>query len=182
MATKTQTDIAPEPDETEFVAAPVADVDAPYGYKADGTPKKRPGRPKGSTNTGGGTTRRPRSTSLKNQIGGLLITLNMPLAMFFAKDALDQVEIEALATSIDAQAQSNPRFKKYVEQAIQGVGGTSLIAVVAMIVARRAVRHDILPVPPEVGKDNIDGLIGTGIAMLGGSGNVLGANISTSSE
>jgi hypothetical protein len=39
--------VAPEPEAVE--AEQVAEeVDAPYGYKADGTPRKRPGRPAAS--------------------------------------------------------------------------------------------------------------------------------------
>jgi hypothetical protein len=45
--------VAPEPEAAEVEEAREADasveeVEAPYGYKADGTPRKRPGRPAAS--------------------------------------------------------------------------------------------------------------------------------------
>ena len=39
--------VAPEPEAVEAEQV-VEEVDAPYGYKADGTPRKRPGRPAAS--------------------------------------------------------------------------------------------------------------------------------------
>jgi hypothetical protein len=141
--------------------------DAPYGYKKDGTPAKQRGRPKGSTNVGG-TSRISRKGSLEKEIGGLLVMINLPLQMVPAlqRDALDTVEITALAKGLDAECQVNPRFRKYVEQLLKVQGGTSLIAVVAMIAARRAVRHDIIPnIPEEIGgKDGVDLMIGQAIA------------------
>lgn len=59
------------------------DTDAPYGYKADGTPKKKPGRPKGSTNAiGSGSSRGSGSDSaFADRISNELIELSAPLAI-----------------------------------------------------------------------------------------------------
>ena len=60
-------------------------------------------------------------------------------------DELDAAEIAALAGAIDAQCRRSPRFRRYVESVL-GVGsGGALVTVVAMIAARRAARHGILP-------------------------------------
>jgi predicted flap endonuclease-1-like 5' DNA nuclease len=40
---------APSPDSPEFASPPKKDPDAPWGYKADGTAKKAPGRPRKDT-------------------------------------------------------------------------------------------------------------------------------------
>lgn len=155
-------DIAPleAPADTTF-GEPTAD--APYGYKKDGTPAKRRGRPAGYK-TGPRTGRR--SGSLEKEIGGLIVMVNLPLQMVPAlqRDALDHMEIQALSKAIDKQCQISPTFRKYVEQAISVQGGTSLVAIVAMIAARRVVRHDFVPIPEEIGgKDGVDLLIGQAI-------------------
>jgi hypothetical protein len=62
-------------------------------------------------------------------------------------DALDPVEIDALAAAIDAEAKRNPTFRKYLFRALgvaTGAGG--IVGVVGVIGMRRAARHGVLPV------------------------------------
>jgi hypothetical protein len=158
-------------------AAPVAsananDNDAPYGRKKDGTPMKRRGRPAGSTNASSGGTRSPRRTSgsLENQIGGLLFTINAPFQLFLSNDALDVVEVQALAHALDQEAQRNARFRKYVESALAVQGGTSLALVIAAIVGRRVVRHNLITVPAPIGNMGADAALGGIISMTTGKG------------
>lgn len=159
-------DIAPLDDANQNAALD-AQGDAPYGYKKDGTPAKKRGRQAGSTNSG--SSRVSRKGSLEKEIGALLVMVNLPLQMVPAlqKDALDHVELTALAKALDQQCQTSPTFRKYVEQLLKVQGGTSLVAVVAMIAARRAIRHEILPVeiPEEIGgAAGVDMMIGQAIA------------------
>lgn len=145
-------------------------VEAPYGYKKDGTPAKKRGRPAGSTNTGG-YTKGPRGPrSLENQIGAMLFTFNIPLSMFLPRDALGAEEVQALAHAIDQECQRSPRFKKYVENALKVQGGTSLALVVAAIIGRRVVRHNLIEVPQPIGNDGADAMLGSVIMMTTGKG------------
>lgn len=145
---------------------------APYGYKKDGTPAKKRGRKPGSGSGSSSSPSRARSTSarssLRDQIGGLLFTVNMPLSMFLPRDALDTVEILALAKAIDDECQRNARFKKFVEQALAVQGGTSLILVVAAIAGRRVVRHNIIEMPEPISNEGIDVALGAFIGITAG--------------
>ena len=144
-------------------------VDAPYGYNKDGSVAKKRGRPKGSTNTGTRASRISSKGSLRTEIGGMITLVNLPLQMVPAlqRDALDASEIDALAKAIDQECQTNPRFRKYVEQMLRVQGGTNLMFVVAAIAARRVVRHGIVPddiTEPIGGRDGLDLMIGHAIA------------------
>ncbi len=135
-------------------------------FEATEPPKRRRGRPPGSRNTGA-RVGRPRKVALETQIGAFLVTVNMPLQLVPAlqRDALDPLEIQALAKAINQQCEASPRFRKYVEQALKVQGSTNIIAVLAVIAARRGVRHNLLPIP----EDNQAGLTPEGVdALLGG--------------
>lgn len=103
---------------------------------ADTAPKRR-GRPPGSGN-------RSRK-SLREPIEKFLLTVNMLLSVWQPKDALDAVEIGALATAIDEQAKTSPRFRRAIETLLATTGGASLLPVLAIIVGRRLSRHGVLP-------------------------------------
>jgi hypothetical protein len=101
------------------------------------TPKRR-GRPPGSKNKS--------SRNLKKEIGGTLTLMNMGFQIAAPRDALDPIEIEALALAIDEECKKSPTFRKYVEFATRAAtGGGSLLGVVAIIGARRAARHGVIP-------------------------------------
>jgi hypothetical protein len=86
--------------------------------------------------------------------------------MFLPVDALDSVEIDALAISIDDQCKRSPRFRQYVLQALKVQSATSLIAVVGMIGARRAARHGMIPAPMAA---QVDAGVGVALAMMTGT-------------
>lgn len=85
--------------------------------------------------------------SLKTQIAGLLMTLNLALYLIppARGDVLDEVEIEALARALDEQAKRSQRFRKMLETALATTSGGALLGVCAIIGARRAARHGMLP-------------------------------------
>ena len=55
--------------------------DAPYGYKADGTPRKKPGRPAGGSNSSSSGTRTKTDEALQERISAELTELSAPLAI-----------------------------------------------------------------------------------------------------
>lgn len=154
----------------EFDVAPQTTEEAPYGYKKDGTPAKRRGRPAGyklGPRKAGGRS----SGSLKTQIGAMLVTFNMPLRMLPMTQvyALDTSEIEALATAIDTECQNNASFRKYVVQALNVQGVSSLIGVVAVIAGRRVIRAGVVPeeiLDPIGGKEGADAALGLFLPMM----------------
>lgn len=101
------------------------------------------GKPKG------GPTARPivSNRSLKAEISGLLMTLNLALMLVppLRSDALDEVEIEAMAQALDEECKRSLRFRRMMEAALSAGSGGTLIGVMAIIGARRAVRHNVLP-------------------------------------
>lgn len=156
-------DTAPSRD--DFVAAePEANLPE---LNADGTPKRRRGRPPGSKNRPKDGSAPRSGRSLENQIGGMLILVNAPLQLIplLQRDALDPVEIKALAKAVDQECQRSPKFRKYVESALKVQGASSLLAVVSLIGARRVVRH--IEVPETVGDAAaIDQTLGTILATV----------------
>lgn len=147
--------------------------DAPYGYKKDGTPAKKRGRKPGSssgTSTRGDYAPRRGSVNLETQIGAFLFTINTPFQLFLPKDALDAVEVQALAAAINQECQRNARFRKYVEQALRVQGGTSLLLVVAAIAGRRVARHNLIDIPEPIGNEGFDAMLGGVISMASGKG------------
>jgi len=90
---------------------------------------------------------RPSSRSLKSEIASTLMTINLVLVMIppLRQDQMDMVEIEALADALDEQARKSPRFRKALEGALAAGSGAGLIGVVAIIGARRAARHGMIP-------------------------------------
>lgn len=91
---------------------------------------------------------RPASTaSLKKQISGMLMTINLALIMIppTRRDVLDMTEIDALATALDEQAKQSVPFNRALRAALRTGTGGSLIGIVAIVGARRAARHGMLP-------------------------------------
>lgn len=148
-----------------------ATVDAPYGYKKDGTPAKKRGRPSGSTTSGKpDSTPRRQTVNLESQIGAAILAVNIPLSFALPKDALDMVEVQALAKALNDEANRSPRFKKMLEQFLKVQGGTSLILVIAAIAGRRVVRHNIITLPEAITPDQADALLGGFISMTTNKG------------
>jgi hypothetical protein len=85
---------------------------------------------------------------------------DMSLAIEKIGDELDEAEIKLLAKGIDAQCQRSPRFRAYIETMLGAGANAGLIATVAMIAARRAARHGIVP-------EALDPMLGS--MMNGGS-------------
>lgn len=99
---------------------------APYGFKKDGKPAKRRGRAKGSTGTGGGSSkslaslREPLIQRLVEYIGGPIMLVS-PVAAAVWEDRVEQT-----ADSILILAARSARWKKWVERLIAGSAGGDL--------------------------------------------------------
>ncbi len=133
---------------TTLKAAPLQEPPLPSPDVKPVENKRPPGRPKGSRTENRATPPKAstNSRSLKTQIGGLLMTVNMGLMIVPSARvmALDTNEIDALATALEAQAKTSPRFKKYLDAALAATAGGQLMGVVAIIGARRAARLGLL--------------------------------------
>lgn len=89
---------------------------------------------------------RPSTRSLKTEISGLIMTLNVFIMMIppVSKDALDMVEMDALADALDDQCKRSQKFRKAMESALSAGAGGTLFGIVAIIGARRAARHGVI--------------------------------------
>lgn len=96
-------------------------------------PRKKP-EPKKST----------ASRSMVNNIAALLIQTNLMLAPLLKNDVMDDTEILALAKAVDDQAKKSPRFRKALVRMMEMSGGTGLVSISVIIIARRAARHGYL--------------------------------------
>ncbi len=136
-----------------FQAVPIAEL------PPDAAPKRRR-RPR---DPNAPATKR-RARSLEPQIGAALTTLNLAFWAIppLRDDALEAVEIEALAKAIDAQARTSPTFRRYLVIALEATSGGQLMMVLVVIGARRLSRHGFLPA-------EVDAALGM---MLSGIGSV----------
>ena len=111
--------------------------------------------------------RRGRRKNLEQQIGGTLTMLN--LAFMFAPeefrgDALDDVEISALAKALNDAAKENDQLYDWLNAALGGTGSAlvSLAVVGVAIAGRRMARHNIIVA------EEWDARLGAFIAMNAG--------------
>lgn len=113
---------------------------APYGYKADGTPKKRPGRPRGSTG--------PSLSKLEPELAdkvveyiGLPMTVISPLAA-----GVIDARSEKISKSCIRLAETSPRFRRALEAFVKGSSVSDLgLSALAVIVAIRVDRANQTP-------------------------------------
>ena len=104
-------------------------------------------RPDGSK---GKTAGKPRSKiSLEAQLDGFVTLVNTFVLAFKPLYGLDQLEKSALVKALDQQCQTSPKFRKYIEKFLQGAGGVNLLGVVLIIVSRRVLRANLIPIPDE---------------------------------
>lgn len=109
-------DVTPEAETSE---------EAPYGYKADGTPRKRPGRKPGSgtgtsSNRGLESLRAPLVQRLVEYIGGPIMLVS-PIGAAVWEERVDKT-----ADSIMILAARSPRWRKWLERFVAGSAGGDL--------------------------------------------------------
>lgn len=93
--------------------------EAPYGYKADGTPKKRPGRPAGS---GGYTRKAAFSDTEKDKLADRFVEYLGPPVSFASPLAFAVLEdrAEKTANALIQLAKTRPRVAKFIRGMIEG--------------------------------------------------------------
>jgi hypothetical protein len=105
-----------------------ATPEAPYGYKADGTPRKRPGRKPGSGGGGGGSPGSRSLASLREPLTqrlveycGAPLALASPLAYSYW-----ELRAEKTADSLLIIAARSKRTEKWIRRLITGSAGGDL--------------------------------------------------------
>jgi len=112
---------------------------APYGYKADGTPKKRPGRRAGGSVSL--TKLEPELADKLVQYIGLPMTVVSPLAA-----GVIDARAEVTAKSLVRLADTSPRFRRALEAFVKGSAVSDVgLTAVAVIVAIRVDRTNQTP-------------------------------------
>lgn len=145
------------------------DPAAPYGRRADGTPRSKPGRRPGQK-SGTGTPRRqstrattpPTLTDYKTPILGLmqipagaLAIAGMQKPVFLADSAAITIHAEPIATALDQLAQERPEVAAVLDRILQVGPYGVLIAAVAPLALQILANHNVLPgghmgtVPPQ---------------------------------
>jgi hypothetical protein len=142
---------------------PAGDPSAPYGLKADGTPRKKPGPPPG-TKTGAAARpaapRAKKTAAKKGQpdyrpaIGGALQMIGLPLAALGARDdrfLADAVALgehaEPIVEAVNDLAQDNPAIARVLDKLAQVGPYGMLIGALSPLFVQIAANHEALPGP-----------------------------------
>jgi hypothetical protein len=134
MPELTKTSVTPE----EETNSEEVTEEAPYGYKADGTPRKRPGRKPGSSGVYSGGGRKKNFDSLKEPLADRLVEylgppigIVSPLSLAVFEDRADKT-----AAALCQLAVTRPRIAKMINGMIAGSASVDLVLTgVAMIAA-----------------------------------------------
>lgn len=140
---------------SEGTAAPVVgmtgDEEAPYGRRADGTPKRKPGRRAGSSP---GTSRRKAAQRVDYKtplIGlaqipaGILAMVGMRRPEFAADAAAITVHAPPIAQALDDLAHEDPAAAAVLERVLAVGPYGALLAAVAPLVLQLLANHDAIP-------------------------------------
>jgi hypothetical protein len=89
--------------------------------------------------------------SLSKEISVTIAEFNSLLLMtpWTYKDALNQMEADALIQGLDQTQQTDPKFRKQLTKFVGSTGKVGLLGAVAMILVNRAVLHNWIPIPDE---------------------------------
>lgn len=134
--------------------------EAPWGYKADGTPYKRdPSRyrtreaRKGSTKrSGGSTAKRAKGPDYRNDVRGLLQMVGLPLVVagqantaFLADAMAIEQHSEPIAEAVNELALSDPRIAAALDKLAKVGPYGLLVAAVTPLVLQVATNHGAIP-------------------------------------
>jgi hypothetical protein len=90
--------------------------DAPWGYKADGTPRKRPGRPPGGSGGSSSTRKSGNDPQFEKRIAAELVDLSAPLAIISPLAVLHVAErADRTAHALGVVAKKHPTVKLAIE-------------------------------------------------------------------
>lgn len=143
------------------------DEEAPYGRRADGTPKAKPGRRPGQA-SGTGTTRRrkqPDRVDYKTPLiglaqipAGILAMVGMRKPVFAADAAAVTIHAPAIAGALDDLAHEDPAVAAVLERVLQVGPYGVLLASIAPLVLQVLANHEAIP-PGSLGTRTPDDLI-----------------------
>lgn len=130
------------------------DEEAPYGRRADGTPKAKPGRRPGQA-SGTGTTRRrkqPERVDYKTPLiglaqipAGILAMVGMRKHVFAADAAAVTIHAPAIAGALDDLAHEDPAVAAVLERVLQVGPYGVLLASIAPLVLQVLANHEAIP-------------------------------------
>jgi hypothetical protein len=135
--------------------------DAPYGYRDDGQPRIKLGRPKGTRTTKKAavppkkTSARPRMSPAKpkgpdyaSAVAGVLQLVAAPLAMASPLDALTVAEMTPeIAQVLNQTAKERPEVAAVLEKVLTVGPYGALLAVAMKLGCQIAANHDAIPEP-----------------------------------
>ena len=135
----------------------MTDPEAPYGRKNDGTPKKRPGPPKGSSGPGNTRTRvgaGPRAATKARQVDyrpgilGISQALSLPLSMS-EKTLPDAWAIDSyapgVAEALNQLAEERPEVAAMLDRILAAGPYGALIAALLPMLIQIAYNHGLIP-------------------------------------
>ncbi len=128
----------------------VKDPDAPYGRKADGTPKAKPGRPSsGATGTASSSRAKKSkaSTEYAPAIEGLFQLIAFPVAFAYPADAAAITHYApGIAKELDALAQVRPEVAAALDRVLSVGPYGAVIAATLPLVIQLLVNHGVIPI------------------------------------
>lgn len=159
------------PADTPPPAAAGTDPEAPWGRRADGTPKAKPGRPKGTPNTsprrpatpraaqqrpkapsGGGGSSKRREPDYRGGINGILQLLAAPLVVAGAKSdaaladaAALTIHGPAIADALHQMALERPEIAAVLDRVLSVGPYGALLAAALPLAVQIAVNHQVIP-------------------------------------
>lgn len=125
---------------------------APYGYKADGSPRAKPGRKAGGSNSGGGGTRTGGDKAFAERIAGELVELSAPIGLLSPLTML-HVETRADRTGVAlvSLCKKYPRMRLAIDQYFNSVAYKDIAFFVAGIPVALAMDYQMLDPNSKIG-------------------------------
>lgn len=128
---------------------------APYGRKADGTPKRKPGPARGGGRPGGGAPGRPRpstararATDYRPGILGMAQTVALPLSFAAPADAAAvMMHAQPIAEALNELAQERPEVAAMLEKILAVGPYGAVIAATVPLLVQLGHNHGIIPEP-----------------------------------
>jgi hypothetical protein len=130
------------------------DQDAPYGRRADGSPKAKPGRRPGQA-SGTGTTRRrkqPDKVDYKTPLiglaqlpAGILAMVGMRKPVYAADAAAITIHAPPIAGALDDLAHEDPAAAAVLDRVLQVGPYGALLATIAPLVLQVLANHEAIP-------------------------------------
>lgn len=87
----------------------------------------------------------PRGHPNEQEVGELVMLVNLPVAMLSPRDAFTPAETERLTKALSAYAQINDNARRWMYGVVQKSALIALLNVVTLVALPRLIRHGLLP-------------------------------------